>query len=41
VLTERAREAARKETGEVLARLGEPVPPQVNIQAAIGRLSSA
>jgi nucleotide-binding universal stress UspA family protein len=36
VVTQRAREAARKETERVLERLGEPVPPQVNIQAVTG-----
>jgi nucleotide-binding universal stress UspA family protein len=36
VVTQRAREAARKETEEALERLGEPVPPQVNIQAVTG-----
>jgi nucleotide-binding universal stress UspA family protein len=36
LVTQRAREAARKETEDALARLGDLVPPQVNIQAVTG-----
>jgi nucleotide-binding universal stress UspA family protein len=36
VVTQRARDAARKETEEALEGLTEAVPPQVNIQAVTG-----
>jgi nucleotide-binding universal stress UspA family protein len=36
VLAQRARDAARKEADTVIDRLGQPVPPQVNILAVTG-----
>jgi nucleotide-binding universal stress UspA family protein len=35
-LTQRAREAARKEVDEVIDQLGQPAPPQVNILSVTG-----
>lgn len=36
VLTQRARDAARKEADKVIDQLGQPAPPQVNILAVTG-----